>query len=153
MGRKKVLLEEATGLTEEERERLRSPSEESAEEPAKTEEEHRKVRKPRKKKIEEPDARALVEALLTAVDAELTAAGLTPMKPGQRALLYLGAVGTVKKYGVGLESYPELLLGGGVAWTLLDKIRERKQKPEKPAPERGSSEGDPGAVQKEFSFS
>lgn len=75
----------------------------------------------------EEEMKQFLGVFLDAMDAGLTKAGLTPMNPVQRMLISVGTVGTMKKYGLSMNEYPEVFLGAGVVWTGYDKFIEWKK--------------------------
>lgn len=69
----------------------------------------------------------LVDSILGMCDGFCISQGLTPINPAQKLLLRIGMIGTVKKYNLNLDEYPEITLIGGALWTIADKVSELKK--------------------------
>ncbi|MBI4847550.1 MAG: hypothetical protein HY808_03105 [Nitrospirae bacterium] len=75
---------------------------------------------------QEDESEAFVESILSACDGFCISKGLTPINPAQKLLLRIGMIGTVKKYNLNFDNYPEITLAGGVIWVVSDKMSELK---------------------------
>lgn len=101
----------------------------------------KKGRKPKTaEEPQQPEANEndlLIDCVLEMSDHYLISIGLSPINMLQKMLLRVGLVGTVKKYGLSIGEYPEVVLISGLAWIGVDKYAEIEAKRRKVAEDKG----------------
>lgn len=74
--------------------------------------------------ITDEQAFAFADQVIIVINSMLIEKELTPLNPAQSMLIRMGIGGCIKKYGISLDEYPEILLGIGIIWTAYDKYTE-----------------------------
>ena len=77
-----------------------------------------------KKETEKEIPPNISKIIISSANGYFKSINLQPLNPLQELLLSIGIDGVIEKYGLDLDSYPELALGASVLWIGYDKYTE-----------------------------